>query len=162
MKDDKFLSISKQKLMKAAILVGFNHSCLTAWLAKMYLLWYTLNKRSFMYKNQEKLEVVFFKTDKGSEPVREWLIGLKKEDKKSIGEDVKTVQFGWPLGMPLVKNLGQGLWEIRTNLSDKRISRIIFFMDKSSMVLVNGFIKKSRKTPKEELDLSKKEKVNIR
>ena len=111
-----------------------------------------------MDKMQQKLSVVFFRTEHGIEPVREWLISLNKADKKFIGEDIKTVQFGWPLGMPLVKNLGQGLWEVRVNLMHKRIARIIFFMDENTMILVNGFIKKTQKIPKIELDLAKQRK----
>lgn len=75
----------------------------------------------------KKLETVFFSTEHGTEPVRDWLKTLTKPDKKVIGEDIKTVQFCWPLGMPLVDSLGQGLWEIRTKLSGGRIARIIFF-----------------------------------
>lgn len=105
-----------------------------------------------------KLQAVFYRTESGTEPVREWLKELAKEDKKAIGEDIKTVQFGWPLGMPLVCNLGQGLWEVRTKLPNGRIARIIFFMDKGTMVLVNGFIKKTQKTPITELDLAQKRK----
>lgn len=86
------------------------------------------------------------------------LTRLTKADKKSIGEDIKTVQFGWPLGMPLVGSLGQGLWEVRTKLSGRRITRIIFFMDENTMVLLNGFMKKTQKTPKAELDLSRQRK----
>ena len=111
-----------------------------------------------MVKKLKKLEVVFFQTEGGSEPVREWLSDLSKADKKAIGEDIKTVQLGWPLGMPLVGNLGQGLWEVRIKLPNKRIARIIFFMDENAMVLANGFIKKTQKTPKAELDLSRQRK----
>lgn len=106
----------------------------------------------------KKLEMVFFKTEAGNEPVREWLLGLNKAAKKAIGEDVMTVQFGWPVGMPLVKNMKQGLWEIRVNLPDKRIARLLFFMEKHTLVLVHGFIKKTMKTPKEDLGLAVKRK----
>ena len=94
----------------------------------------------------------------GKEPVREWLKELPKVDKKLIGEDLKTLQFGWPLGMPLVDHLGMGLWEIRTKLTSGRIARIIFFMDDNTMILVNGFIKKTQKTPTQELELARKRK----
>lgn len=106
----------------------------------------------------KKLDAVFYRTENNSEPVREWLKQLPKIDKKVIGEDVATVQYGWPLGMPLVGSLGHGLWEVRTKLIDGRIARIIFFMDNNTMVMVNGFIKKSRKIPKLELSLAKKRK----
>lgn len=110
---------------------------------------------NFHYK---KLEVVFYKTESGIEPVREWLSGLLKAEKKAIGEDIMTVQYGWPIGMPLVRSLGQGLWEVRIKLPTDKIARIIFFMDNDTIVLVNGFIKKSQKTPKDELDIAKKRK----
>lgn len=106
----------------------------------------------------KKLGVLFYRTDTGVEPVRDWLTDLPKADKKMIGEDIKTVQFGWPLGMPLVDSLGSALWEVRTKLSGGRIARVIFFMDSNSMILVNGLIKKSRKTPPPELDLARKRK----
>jgi len=80
----------------------------------------------------------------GFEPVREWLQELSKEDKKLIGEAILTVQYGWPLGMPLVRSLGKDLWEVRIKLNHK-IARIIFFMDSDTIVLVNAFIKKLKK-----------------
>jgi phage-related protein len=104
------------------------------------------------------LEIFFFKTNSGSEPVREWLKELSLVDKKIIGEDLKTVQYGWPLGMPLVANLGSGLWEVRSKLSMGKIARIIFFMDSNRLILVNGFIKKTQKTPHDELELAIKRK----
>lgn len=109
-------------------------------------------------EGRKKLETVFFKTENGSEPVREWLKGLTKADKKTIGEDIKTVQYGWPLGMPLVDNLKDGLWEIRIKLERGRIARIIFFMDDNTIILVHGFLKKTRKTPSQALELAIKRK----
>jgi phage-related protein len=106
----------------------------------------------------KKLSVVFYRTDTGVEPVRNWLRELPRVDKKTIGEDIKTVQFGWPLGMPLVDSLGHGLWEVRTKLPGGRIARVLFFMDSNTMVLVNGFIKKTQSTPKPELELARKRK----
>ena len=102
--------------------------------------------------------VIFFRTKAGNEPVREWLKSLNINERQIIGEDIKTVQFGWPLGMPLVDNLGHGLWEVRTKLSGGRIARVIFFIDGNTMILLNGFIKKTQRTPKLELDLAKKSK----
>lgn len=100
------------------------------------------------------LSVRFFATDAGSEPVREWLKGLSAQDRKTIGEDIKTVQFGWPLGMPLVEHIGGDIWEVRIKL-DNRIARVLFVIDKHTMILLHGFIKKSQKTPKPEIDLAK-------
>ena len=93
-------------------------------------------------------------TDAGGEPVRDWLKGLPVIERKAIGEDIKTVQFGWPLGMPLVDHLESGIWEVRTRLSN-RIARVLFVLDGNVMVLLHGFIKKEQKTPKPELDLAK-------
>ena len=100
------------------------------------------------------LDVRFFVSDSGSEPVREWLKDLSAVERKVIGEDIKTVQLGWPLGMPLVRNLGDGIWEVRIKL-ENRIVRVLFALDKSTMVLLHGFIKKQQATPKPDLDLAK-------
>ena len=106
------------------------------------------------------LEVVFYQTGSGNEPVREWLRRLSKADKRTIGSDIKTVQYGWPIGMPVVRKLDTGLWEIRSRL-DQRISRILFTVYDDTMVLLHGFIKKSQKTPKEDLQLAKDRKANL-
>ena len=100
------------------------------------------------------LWVRFFRTDAGGEPVREWLKDLPVPERKAIGEDIKTVQFGWPLGMPLVAHLESGIWKVRTRLST-RIARVLFVLDGDTMVILHGFIKKEQKTPKPELDLAK-------
>ena len=100
------------------------------------------------------LSVTFFRTASGNEPVREWLKSLPREERRIIGEDLKTVQFGWPLGMPLVRKLDKGLWEVRSRLPD-RIARVIFTSGEGRMVLLHGFIKKSQKTPQEDLRLAK-------
>jgi phage-related protein len=105
-------------------------------------------------KSNPTLRARFFRTDAGGEPVRDWLKGLPVAERKTIGEDIKTVQFGWPLGMPLVAHLESGIWEIRIRLST-RIARVLFVLEGDTMVLLNGFIKKEQKTPKPELDLAK-------
>jgi phage-related protein len=96
----------------------------------------------------------FYRSDVGGEPVRDWLKALPVAERKIIGEDIKTVQFGWPLGMPLVAHLESGIWEVRTRLST-RIARVLFVLDGDVMVLLHGFIKKEQKTPKPDLDLAK-------
>ena len=93
-------------------------------------------------------------TNAGGKPVRDWLKDLPVIGRKAIGEDIKTVQFGWPLGIPLVNHLESGIWEVRTRLSN-RIARVLFALDGNVMVLLHGFIKKEQKTPKPELDLAK-------
>lgn len=102
-----------------------------------------------------KLSVRFFRTDVGNEPVREWLKSLSADDRKAIGDDVRTVQYGWPVGMPLSRPLGGRLHEVRSSTGDKRISRVIFVVMQDEAVLLHGFIKKSRKTPKSDLDLAR-------
>jgi len=103
---------------------------------------------------QPILTVRFFRTAAGTEPVREWLRGLPIEDRKAIGTDIKTVQFGWPLGMPLVRKLAPDLWEVRSRLN-QRIARVLFTAVDQEMILLHGFIKKSQKTPGEDLALAK-------
>ncbi|MDP2432302.1 MAG: type II toxin-antitoxin system RelE/ParE family toxin [Pseudomonadota bacterium] len=98
------------------------------------------------------LDVRFFRTDAGSEPVREWLKELPAIDRRTIGEDIKTVQFGWPLGMPLVGHLGGDIWEVRIKL-ENRIARVV--LEGQTMVLLHGFIKKQQATPKPDLDLAR-------
>jgi len=99
------------------------------------------------------LPAVFFRTEAGREPVREWLQGLPKHERRIIGIDVMTVQYRWPLGMPLVRNLGSALWEIRSALPT-RIARTLFFVHEEEIVLLHGFIKKTRKTPTEDRALA--------
>ena len=88
------------------------------------------------------LEVVFFRTEAGNEPVREWLRGLIREDRRPVGEDIKTAQFGWPTGMPLIRKLTTGLWEVRSHISTG-IARVMFTVDLQAMVLLHSFQKKS-------------------
>jgi phage-related protein len=92
--------------------------------------------------------------------LRNWLKSLPlDEDRKRIGEDIKTVEFGWPIGMPVCKPLGDGVYEVRTNLAQNRIARVLFYIDKKGrMVLLHGFIKKTQETPAEDLDLARRNK----
>ncbi len=101
------------------------------------------------------LSVVFYKQENAKEPVREWLKSLKKEERRIIGEDIKVVQEGWPLGMPLVGNLGKGIWEVRSTLPNT-IARVLFAMHDGQMVLVHGFIKKTQKTSSQDIEIGLK------
>lgn len=103
-----------------------------------------------MLRSEFVLNVFFYRTESGNEPVREWLKELPRDDKRQIGEDIKTAQLGWPLGMPLIRKIESDLWEVRTTLQDG-ISRVLFTVDGSHMILLHGFIKKSQKTPQNEL-----------
>lgn len=103
-----------------------------------------------------RLPVVFYANSAGSEPVREWLKELDRDDRREIGSEILAVQQGWPLGLPLCRSLGKGLWEVRSSLPRGRIARVIFAFDDGTIVLLNGFIKKTRKTPPAEIDLALK------
>lgn len=95
------------------------------------------------------------------EPVRDWLRSLSDEDRRVIGEDIATVEFGWPVGMPTCRALGDGLWEVRSTLPSKREGRVIFVVKDAQMILLHAFIKKSQKTPKADIDLALKRKKEI-
>ncbi len=100
------------------------------------------------------MTVLFFRTDSGDEPVKEWLREFQPIDKKALGEDIRTVQIGWPLGMPLVRKMDTDLWEIRITISFG-IARIFFTVSGNTMLLLHGFVKKSKSTPKPDLALAK-------
>lgn len=97
-----------------------------------------------------RLAVRFYRTQPGREPVREWLKSLPPDERKAIGDEIRTLQFGWPLGMPLVRKLQLDLWEIRVRL-DARTARVLFTIYEKQAILLHGFIKKSRKTPADDL-----------
>ncbi|MDR3248343.1 MAG: type II toxin-antitoxin system RelE/ParE family toxin [Treponema sp.] len=122
-------------------------------LDKLYHFWYIVD----MLDDQpaKVLEVRFFKTAAGNEPVRDWLKEKPREIKKAIGEDIKAVEFLWPVGYPRVTKLDKDLWEVRTDLKDG-ISRVFFTVWLGFMILLHGIVKKSQKPPKQDLDLAKK------
>lgn len=109
-----------------------------------------------MDQELKRLPARFFRSDSGKEPVREWLKSLGPDDRKVLGEDIKDVEYSWPIGMPLVRSMGNGLWEVRSSLSHGRIARVLFCIAEEHMVLLHGFTKKSQKTPKVDLDLALK------
>lgn len=104
----------------------------------------------------EKATGLFYTSPAGNEPVREWLKSLGDEDRRVIGQDVAAAEYGWPLGMPLCRSMGQGLYEIRSSISAGRIARVMFFVGGQEMVLLHGFVKKTSKTPKTEMDVAVK------
>lgn len=110
----------------------------------------------------KRLPARFYRTDNGREPVRDWLRSLEIEDRKAIGEDIKDVEFSWPIGMPLVRSLGDDLWEVRSDLIRGRIARVIFCVQHGSMVLLHGFMKKTQKTPQHDIDLARSRKKGTR
>ena len=116
----------------------------------MYQIWYIL-----YVEIQKKLQADFFKTENGNEPVRNFLKVLSSEDKKSVGADIMAIEMSWPVGYPKVRKMDTDLWELRTSISDKRICRIFFTVSGKKMVLLHAIIKKSQKTPLEDLELAK-------
>jgi phage-related protein len=99
------------------------------------------------------IAIIFFQEESGNEPVRKWLKSLNKPIRQIIGDDIKTVQYGWPIGMPIVRSLHKGLWEIRSTIPNG-IARIIFKMMDGEMILLHGFIKKTQKTPPQEIEIA--------
>ena len=88
--------------------------------------------------------------------MREWLKNLNADERKIIGEDIKEIEFSWPIGMPLVRSVGRELWEVRSTLPQGRIARVLFCVTGEQMVLLHGFIKKSQNIPNREIDLALK------
>lgn len=107
-----------------------------------------------MDKLEPILSVLFYRTENGREPVRDWILSLQVDDKKEIGRDIKTAQFGWPIGMPLIRKMEKDLWEVRSHITDG-IARVIFTVDGNEMILLHGFVKKSQATPREELKVAR-------
>ena len=107
----------------------------------------------------KKLPARFYRNANGHEPVREWLKRLTQHERQVIGKDIQKVEFGWPLGLPVCRALGDGLWEVRSDLPSQRIARIIFCIVDGQMVLLHGFVKKTQKTPKRDLDLARRRKT---
>lgn len=106
------------------------------------------------------LPAMFYRSAAGSEPVRNWLKTLSKNDKHIVGQDIATVEFGWPVGMPTCRSLTsrRGLWEVRSSLTGNRIARVLFFVSAGQMILLHSFIKKSQHTSDDDLDLAVKRK----
>ncbi|MET3795520.1 phage-related protein [Pseudomonas sp. PvP046] len=123
----------------------------------MHIFWYTPD----MSNLPPTLTVKFFRTETGNEPVREWLIDLPRDDRKAVGTDIKTVQFGWPIGMPVVRKMEPDLWEVRIDLKEK-IARVLFTVEARTMVLLHGFIKKSEKTPASDLETARQRKSALK
>lgn len=109
----------------------------------------------------KKIYATFYRNERGAEPVRNWLRELAPEDRRIIGNDIATVEYGWPVGMPTCRPLGAGLWEVRSNLAGGRIARVIFSLADGRMMLLHGFIKKTQKTPPDALALAKQRQKEI-
>ena len=105
----------------------------------------------------QKIPLVFYRTagSNPSEPVREWLKSLDLDDRRAVGTDLGRVQFQWPVGMPLCRPLGQGLWEVRSTLPSRRIARVLFCHFEGELWALHAFIKKTPKTPPADLALAR-------
>jgi phage-related protein len=103
-----------------------------------------------------KIPVVFYRTRGGAEVVRDWLRSLDERDRHAIGMDLMRVQFRWPVGMPLCRPMGDGLWEVRTSLPSNRIARTLFSVHEGRAVVLHGFIKKTQKTSDGDLALARR------
>lgn len=104
----------------------------------------------------KRLPASFFRNESGKIPVRDWLLSLSDEDRKIVGDDIRALEFGWPIGMPLCRPISgrKGLWEVRSSLPGGRIARVLFCIHEGHMALLHGFEKKTQKTPDRELDLA--------
>jgi phage-related protein len=109
----------------------------------------------------KKIAARFFEAVSGKKPVRDWIVSLDPDDRRVIGKDIQKVEFGWPIGMPYCRSLGRGLWEVRSDISSGRIARTLFCIMDGDMVLLHGFVKKTQKTPTQEIDLALRRKKEL-
>ena len=109
----------------------------------------------------QKIELLFYRGANGKEPVRDWLVGLAAGNRRLIGQDLMRVQYRWPIGMPLVRPMGKGLFEVRTDLPDRTTARVLVCFHAGELYALHGFIKKARKTPSADLKLAQERKKEI-
>lgn len=109
-------------------------------------------------RRPHKIPVVFYRTQGGTEVVRDWLRSLDEADRQAVGLDLMRVQYRWPVGMPLCRALDDGLWEVRTSLPSNRIARVVFSVQQDRILVLHGFIKKTQKTPADDLALARRRK----
>ena len=114
-----------------------------------------------MAVTQKKVPASFHRTTAGTEQARDWILSLSEDDRKSIGTDIAIVEFGWPVGMPIGKSLGDGLWEVRSDLTGWKIGRVLFVMHQGQAVLLHGFVKKTQKTPLSDIRIAIQRKREI-
>lgn len=109
----------------------------------------------------KRLQARFYRSPAGNEPVRDWLKGLSKDHRRLVGEDIFTVEIGWPIGMPTCRPMGSGIFEVRTDLPNGTIARVLFCVENGCMYLLDGFVKKTQKTPQLNLELAKDRRKEI-
>lgn len=110
----------------------------------------------------QKTPLVFYRSGGGREQVREWLKALDAADRHAVGQDLMRAQWRWPVGMPLCRPMGQGLWEIRTELPSNRIARVLLCLDEGVLIALHAFIKKTQKTPDDDLALARKRQKELK
>ena len=93
--------------------------------------------------------------------MREWLRGLDEAERRAIGKDLLRAQWRWPVGMPLCRQMGSGLWEVRTDLPTNRTARVLLCLYREHLVALHGFIKKTRATPDEDLATARKRRQEL-
>jgi phage-related protein len=108
-----------------------------------------------------RIPLVFYRTTAGNEPVRDWLKAMNRIDRLAVGADLQRVQYRWPIGMPLCRPLGRGLWEVRTDLPSRTISRVFICFRRGELYALHGFIKKTRKAPDEELTIARRRQQEV-
>jgi phage-related protein len=123
---------------------------------------HVLQRRVVAIATPQKTSLVFFRSANGREPVRDWLKGLPPMDRRAVGLDLMRAQWRWPVGMPLCRPMGQGLWEIRTDLPSHRIARVLLCLHGGVLVALHGFIKKTQKTSAGELTLARKRQKDLK
>jgi phage-related protein len=109
----------------------------------------------------QRIEVVFYRSMSGNEPVREWLIDLPEANRRAVGQDLQRVQYRWPVGMPLVRPMGKGLFEVRTPLPDGTTARVLFCFHGGEIYTLHAFIKKAQKTPTPDLETARKRQKEV-
>ena len=124
--------------------------------------WYNIRCRMTEEREPRKIPLVFYRAGSGSEPVRDWLRGLREAERHAIGRDLLRAQWRWPAGMPLCRPMGGGLWEVRTDLPTKRTARVLICLYRGHLVALHGFIKKTRATPEDDLALARKRQQELK
>jgi len=112
-------------------------------------------------RQPRKIPLIFYRQSPESEPVREWLKELPESERQTIGQDLLRAQWRWPVGMPLCRPLGGGLWEIRTDLPTKRTARVLLCLYRGHLVVLHAFIKKTRTMPGDDLALARKRRKEL-
>jgi phage-related protein len=108
-----------------------------------------------MPETPKPIPLRFWKSTTGREPVREWLNELPREDQRTVGREIAKVQFGWPVGLPVCRPLGDGLWEVRSTLRSRREARVVFGFYQGMLIALHAFIKKKRKTAPDDLAIAR-------